>query len=209
MKFAIILFLEMWLRKLFMNWPYVELFFNIVIPSIGIFFYSWGVGNVFWMFFLELLLIGGFTCIKILFATKNGSFLGRFGRMLGFILGFCVLFILIAVLAGNFGVGEAGAFNANISRTTFYLVIGNYVFGFVVGFMWSGKYRRTDYKKLSGDTLRRITGLFFMLLLILLPFSFMVNNPNINYIMGMAIVITKNAVDYYLGQRKELKDTEG
>lgn len=177
--------------------PYLQLAFNILLPTIGILFFHWSIGDLFCLFFVELLLMGSVTCLKILGAVNDGGIFGRIGSMFLFILIFCMFFIFIAVLTGNFFNGGDERMNITLTRTTFNILAGSYILNLGAYFA-SGKFKRTKTNAIRKETLLYLASLFAVLMLVLIPFGTMVRSGAINIALGISIVIARNLVDFLI-----------
>lgn len=189
--------------------PYFPLFFNILFPVLGILFFDWSVGDIFFLFYVELLFLGGFTCLKMLAAINDGSIMSRIGGILGFLLGFSAIFIFTVVLTGNFFNGAESQMKLNVTRETIYMLLASYSCSFLSSYLFSGKYKTAHAASLRNETFKYMACLFFVMMIILIPFGQMMKNSVISYALGISIVMTRNIVDFFIVRNQEGKLKRG
>lgn len=181
----------------------ILLIIKILIPVFGILFFDWSIGSIFLFFLIELLFIGGETILKIIFA--GGSFLGqKIGGILRFLLGYSILVFFIFVLMGNFFKGDgAGNMQAHFQIEILYLLIGIYLFEFCFDYLYSKKFKTATSKSLEKETYYLLIIYFVLLLLLLLLLRMFTIPENVNFILGIAIIVARNAAEYFLAKRKQ------
>lgn len=174
---------------------------KMLIPIFGILFFDWSIGSIFLFFLIELLFIGGETIIKILFAGES-TFGQKIGGIFRFLLGYSIIVIFIFVLMGNFFKGDgAGNMQAHFQMEILYLLIGMYLFDFIFDFLYSKKFRMATSKSVERETFGLLIIYFCLLLLLLLTLSFFTVPENVNFILGIAIIVARNGAEYFLSKR--------
>jgi len=181
---------------------------KILIPVFGILFFNWSIGTIFLFFLLELLFIGGETILKIIFSgvsTVGQKAIGilRFSLIYSFLV-FCIF-----VLVGNFFKGDgAGNMRADFQIEIIFLLIGIYLFDFFFGYLYSKKFKTASTKSLEKETYYQLIIYFFLLLMLLMILGFLTVSANFNFVLGIAIIITRNLAEYFLGRKTNVKNPE-
>jgi len=179
----------------------ILLIVKILVPVFGILFFDWSIGSIFLFFLIELLFVGAETIIKIMFAgASNGG--QKVGGIFRFLLVYSILVIFIFVLIGNFFNGAgAGNMQANFQIEIFYLLIGMYLFDFIFDYLYSKKFKTATTKSIVKETYYLLIIYFLLLLLLLLLLRIFTVPENVNYILGIAIVLARNGAEYFLSKR--------
>ncbi len=184
---------------------FIELGINVALPLAGIFFFHWSVGDIFLLFFVELLFIVGFASLKILFAFKAGGFFTRIGRIFKLLLLFTMLYIFILIVAGHFFDGSRAEMVTTIGREGLLILLGNYAAGFFISYIASGKFREADHRAITRETLLRAGAILGVLIVVLVPLGIFVPYSHVNFLLGAGLVIAKNTADYFLVYREKGK----
>ena len=175
----------------------------MLIPIFGILFFEWSIGSIFLFFLIELLFVGSETIIKILFAGES-TFGQKIGGIFRFLLGYCILVIFIFVLIGNFFKGDgAGNMQSHFHVEILYLLIGMYLFDFIFDYLYTKKFKSASSKSVERETFGLLIIYFFLLLVLLLTLSFFTVPENVNYILGISIIVARNGAEYFLSKRSK------
>ncbi|HKX12762.1 MAG TPA: DUF6498-containing protein [bacterium] len=179
----------------------VQLCLNIALPLIGILFFGWSIADIYFLFFMEVLFLGAFTGLKILVSINNGSLLERFGQILFFSFLYVFIFLLLFGLIGYFFDYSKPQAQLTLQSGAVYALLGSYGVDFAYSFLWKGEYKRRDIgSQLEDEAAYRMLGLLFAMLVILVPLGTLMRSGNSNIALGIAIVLAKNLVDYYMVQ---------
>lgn len=117
---------------------------NGLIPLIGILFLNWSVFDIFVLFIIELLLLGVFTILKILFSgVKSGE---KWASLFMFCLFYPIAFIFIFVLLGNFFNSGSKQMDYSLSNYSIYFLLVVYAFNFVFLYIIKGVYKISPKK---------------------------------------------------------------
>lgn len=179
----------------------ILLIIKTLIPIFGILFFNWSIGSIFLFFLIELLFIGGETIIKIMFAgaSSGGQ---KISGILRFLLIYSILVIFIFVLIGNFFKGNGpGNMQANFQMEIFYLLVGMYLFDFVFDYLFTKKIKTATTKSIEKEIYYLLVTYFILLLLVLLLLKIFTVPENVNFILGIAIVLARNGAEYFLSKR--------
>ena len=179
----------------------ILLIIKTLIPIFGILFFNWSIGSIFLFFLIELLFIGGETILKIIFA--GASTVGqKIGGILRFMLGYSVLVFFIFVLMGNFFKGDgAGNMQAHFQIEILYLLIGMYLFEFCFDYLYTKKFKTATSKSIEKETYYLLIIYFVLLLLLLLLLRMFTIPENVNFVLGIAIIVARNASEFFLAKR--------
>lgn len=181
----------------------LPLIFNIVFPLIGIFFLNWSIGDIYLLFFFEILFLGVETMIKILFAFKQPGIFSRVGSLLRFLLIYPILFLFILILTGNFFDGGGKQMFVTIGKNTIYLLTANYLLNLFLSYFWSGKFKEMTCKEVEKETYYHLIAISIALFLILLPLSKIIAFTEVNFALATSLILVKNAMDYWISYRKK------
>src|SRR5687767_4453646 len=151
------------------------------------------------MFVLELLVLGGFAILKILFSTNPNG--GKWSTLFIFLLCYPIAYIFIFILLGNFFNAGDQQMNYTLKNQSIYILLGIYTFNFVYFYLIKGEFRFTTAKKVSENTFLKMMAIFIILLVILLPFSFLVSAGYLSILMAVAILICRLIIDNFIDKR--------
>lgn len=172
-----------------------------LVPIIGILFLSWSIGMVFLYFFLDLIFVAGETVLKIFLSLKStiGS---RIGTFLRFILLFSILFIFILIAAGHFFDGGADNMKATFDMEIIYSLSLVYVVEFLVGFVFSGDFKTATANEVEKKTYYLLGLIFMVMLLFLFLLSTFSKPDQVNYVLGISLILAREGADYLVGRKK-------
>lgn len=184
---------------------YFQVALNVLLPIIGILFFGWSIADIYFLFFMELLFLGAFTILKMLFCVNDGTLWSRVGRILEFILAYTILFLLVTGLMGQFWDGSKAQSVLTANRGIVLLLAGSYGADFLVPFLIAGQFKRKGYASfLRREALYRMLDLFLVMFVILVPFGSLLRSGNVNIALGIAIVLARNIVDVFMIHRANL-----
>ncbi len=185
--------------KIFKNKYLLFNILNGLIPLIGILFLSWSVLDVFVLFVLELLILGVFTFLKIIFSgSKTGN---KWSSLFIFCLLFPVAFLFIFILLGNFFDTRNRQMNYSLSNSSIYFLLGIYLFNFIYFYIIKGAYKAAAGKKLMENTFFKMLAIFVILLIVLLPIFRFVPAEYQGVLMGIAIAVCRLMTDNFIDRR--------
>jgi hypothetical protein len=174
---------------------------KILVPVLGILFFNWSIGTIFFYFCLELLFIGGETLLRIFF-TGASTVGQKIGGSLRFLLIYSLMIIFIIVLMGHFFDGGAkGNMEAHFEKEVIWFLIGVYLFDFVFGFLLSRQYKTMTGKQAENETYKLLGVLFMMLAAFLFLVSLFTGPSETNYALGIAIIAGRNLGEYLLNRK--------
>jgi hypothetical protein len=93
----------------------------------------------------------------------------------------------------------------NITKDTIYILIASYCCSFLSSYIFSGKYKGAKAPFLRNETFKYMACLFFVMMIILIPFGQLMKNSVISYALGISIVMTRNIVDFFIVRNQEGK----
>lgn len=185
--------------KLLKNKHLVLNIINGLLPLFGILFLKWSVLDVFALFIIELMLIGSFTVMKILFAGgKNGN---KWSSLFFFLLLFPIVFIIIFILLGNFFDLRNRQMSFTLTHNSIYFLLAVYLFNFIYYYIIKGEYKISLSKKISENALLKMGAIFTILMVILLPISKFIPADAQGILMGVAIAICRLLIDNFIDQK--------
>lgn len=174
-----------------------ELAFNVAFPLIGVFYLGWSIGDIFLLFFLEILIRGGITILKILSSTTNKLF-SRLGNVFYFILIFSVLFIFMLILTGHYFSGADKQMYTSLTKNTVLILAGSYILTSLFPFFISGDFRKQTPKAIINRGMKFEFLLFICVLITLFACSILTSFVNINYILATGIIVGKNMASLFI-----------
>lgn len=174
---------------------YLELALTIILPLIGVFFYQWSIGDVYALFFLELIFYGIFAGFKVLFSTNSAKIGQRLYSL--FIFGFIyfLLFFSIVVLTGHFFNGAGQEMNLTIGMGAIYVLATNHLINLLI-FIFSRDYRQANHYQIIRLTYKRAFVLFLVLLILMLPFSTFIDTTKVNFVLVFGLIVSKAILDF-------------
>lgn len=179
--------------------PYWQLLLNICFPILGILFFGWSLRGVYYLFFSEVMFLGIFTGLKLLFCIGDGGIGDRLANLLFFTGIYVFLFLLVmGVVAHFFDLSRPESASVP-DRGILWALVASYAVDFVHAFLWQGKYKRAGYSRvLQEETVLRMFGLFFILLAIVGPVLLLTPSSQDNVVVAVGIVLAKNLVDFFM-----------
>jgi hypothetical protein len=176
----------------------VELIIDIAIPLIGILFFRWSIGDIYALFFLELLALGVFTILKIFIAkSDNARFVSKAFKVISFLAMFTIALLLIIIITGFFFNGIEAQMKLSIGKNTIYLLLFNQLLNFFY-YIFRKRYQSDSTNYLINQCFKRLGLLILVLFILFLPFMGWLGSKNENYILGSVLIIGKRLSDYWL-----------
>ncbi|MFZ5552244.1 MAG: DUF6498-containing protein [Bacteroidota bacterium] len=180
----------------------LPLAFNILYPLCGVFFFGWSIGDIFFLFFFELLILGGATIIKIFFSLKTG-FGSRISIFFRFLLIYPSLFLFILILTGHFFDGGGKQMFVTIDKKTIYMLLASYGSNLLISFFINGKFKISTSKETEKETYYHMLAIFIVLFVLLWPLSKMMSFTEVNFALAVALILVKNLLDYFIAYMKK------
>lgn len=176
----------------------IELIIDITIPLIGILFFSWSIGDIYALFFLELLSLGAFTILKLMLAKGDkAGFIEKIFKILIFFSLFTIALLIIVVITGYFFNGLENQMKLSIGKNTVYILLFNQVLHFFI-YLFRKQYQRDSTDYLTNQCFKRLGLLILVLFTLFLPFMGWLGGKNENYVLGVVLIIAKRLSDYWL-----------
>ena len=188
------------MKKYFYLLPLV---WNIIFPLAGVFFFNWSIGDIFFLFFFELLILGGATVIKIFFSLSNSGLAKRLGTFFRFLLIYPCLFLFILILTGHFFDGGGNQMFVTLDKKTIYILLAGYGVNLITSFFANGKFRQTTPGETEKETYYHMLAIFIALFVLLWPLSKIMSFTEVNFALATALILVKNGIDYFISYRKK------
>lgn len=169
---------------------------NTAIALFGVFVLDWSLGQIVILFFLELMLLGGFTVLKIIFAQEGKpsfwtSFLSRLFTAAMFTVGFILvntMFIVFVTTSLNF---DTLFGNTDSIRLGQGMLILNFVAAFLFGYILNGTYKNAQVGPQFIGTLGYMLPLIGIFLIVIKPNLAYFGEENINRVAVVGIILAK------------------
>jgi len=172
---------------------------NGIIPLLGVLFLGWNTLDVFVLFILEMLFLGFFTLLKMIFSKGTGGKKGS--SIFLYCLLYPVAFLFIFILLGNFFDARNRQMNSSLSNYSIYFLIGICLFDFIYFYLIKGAYKTATANKIMSTTFLRLLGIFVILLAVLLPITKFVPDDSQSILMGVSILICRIVMDTFINKR--------
>jgi hypothetical protein len=182
---------------------FAEIGFNVIFPLVGIFCFGWSIGDIFLLFFLEILIRGGVTTLKILGSAKTG-YMARVGNIFYYFMGFSMLLLLMLMVSGNYFNGADKQMDTSLTTNTVYILVGSYFITSLLPFFISGEFKTSKARKVIGESIKCEGALFLCVLVTLIICSTLTHFVNVNYVLATGLVVGKNAAGLFIQQKLKL-----
>lgn len=185
-------------------WNELLLTLKMLVPVCGIIFFDWSIGTIFLYFWFDMLFVAGETILKIV-VSANSSIGEKIGTFFRFILFFSILMFFMMIAAGmSFDGAGKGNMEAHFEIEVIYGLIVIYAIEFLAGFIYSGKFKTTTSKTEERSTYALLVLIFIIIVLVSLLFRFVIPDSEKNYVLGIALIVARQAAEYFIGKRNQL-----
>ncbi len=181
---------------------WLPLALNTLIPLAGVFIFQWSIGDIFFLFFFEILILGAESSLKILTALGEKPWYGCIGHFLRFSLIYPILFLFVLVATGWLFNGSDDQMEITLTGNTFLILFGMYFLNLLFFWFFNGKFKRTTPKEVEKETYFHLLAIFLVIFVLLWPLSYVTSFSKVNYGLAIGIVLAKNAADYFVFYRK-------
>ena len=182
--------------------PYLPLAFNVLIPLVGVFIFQWSIGDIFFLFFFEVLILGAEGILMILTSLGEKPWYGRIGNFLRFLLIYPILFLFILFASGNFFNGGGSQMNVTLTSDTFTTLTIMYSLNLLLSWFFNGRFKRTTPKQVEKETYYHLLAIFLVLFALLWPLSLIMSFAEVNFVLAIGLIVAKNVADYCISYRK-------
>lgn len=182
---------------------------SAIVTLFGVLFFNWGIADVIFLFFWEMILIGCMTVLRMLFAMggQQNFFYGLLIRIFwtgGFVVlyGGIMMLLIAFVLSG---------LNLDTLLSEFYglrygvwLLAFNHIAGFLFGYILNGEYKQSTFFIELFATMIYVLPTVVILVMVISPNSGLFGSEHQNTLMAVGIVLIRLIIELFAARLRAL-----